>query len=269
MAEQSLHGVQVDARFEEVGGEGVAQGVDAALLADAGAELRQRIDLLGDRDVDRAGALAIGEEPDAGWRGRPVRAPLLQEARGEREVAIFPALAVLDPDGHAVGVDGRDLEGNRLADAQAGRVDGHQQQAMTRVGRQGEQPPDFFAAQDVGQLLGLLGKRHVKVGPRMAQRHVVEEAKGVRRLTTRAPGELALLDEVREVGLDFVTGDLVWGPTVVFRQADHGSDVRLVGARRETADGEVADHAGAELAHGTPPWSDELQGGDGASPALR
>jgi hypothetical protein len=66
MAEQALHGVQVDARFEEVGGEGVAQGVDAALLADAGAELRQRIDLLSDRDVDRAGALAIGEEPDAG-----------------------------------------------------------------------------------------------------------------------------------------------------------------------------------------------------------
>jgi len=65
VAEEPLHGVQVDAGFEQVGGEGVAQGVDAALLLDAGAQLREGIDLLGDRDVDRAAALAIGEEPDA------------------------------------------------------------------------------------------------------------------------------------------------------------------------------------------------------------
>ena len=84
----------------------------------------------------------------------------------------------------------------------------------------------------------------------MAQRHVIEEPEGVGRLTARAPGELALLDQVREVRLDFVVGDLVRGPAVVLRQADHGGDVRLVSARRETAHGQVADHAGTELAHG-------------------
>jgi len=32
VAEEPLHGVQVDAGFEQVGREGVAQGVDAALF---------------------------------------------------------------------------------------------------------------------------------------------------------------------------------------------------------------------------------------------
>src|SRR5947209_7422202 len=41
------------------------------------------------------------------------------------------------------------------------------------------------------------------------------------------------------------------------------------GARGEAAHGHVADHAVSELAHGTPPWSDELQGGDGASTERR
>src|ERR687891_545226 len=66
----------------------------------------------------------------------------------------------------------------------------------------------------------------------------------------RAPGELAVVDQVREVGLDFVVGDLVWGPAVVLRQARHGGDVRLEGARRESADGHVAQHPGTEFAHG-------------------
>ena len=65
VAEQELDGVQVAAGFQQVGGEGVAQGMDAALLADAGAQFRGGVDLLGDGDVDRARALAIGEEPDA------------------------------------------------------------------------------------------------------------------------------------------------------------------------------------------------------------
>jgi hypothetical protein len=69
----------------------------------------------------------------------------------------------------------------------------------------------------------------------IVQRHVVEEAEGVGRLTARAPGELALLDQVREVRLHFVVGDLVGRPAVVLRQAHHGGDVRLVGAWGEAA----------------------------------
>ena len=55
VAELVLHGGEVGSvRFERVRGEGVAEGVDAALLADAGAQLRHGVDLLGHGDVDRA-----------------------------------------------------------------------------------------------------------------------------------------------------------------------------------------------------------------------
>ena len=127
MAQEALHGVQVDAGFEQVGGKRVAQGVDAALLLDAGAQLGHRVDLLGDGDVDRTRALAIGEEPDARRRALPVRAEIVEEARGQRHVAILGALALLDPHRHAVGIDVGHLEGDRLADAQPGGVDGGQQ----------------------------------------------------------------------------------------------------------------------------------------------
>jgi hypothetical protein len=71
LPEQGLHRRQTAAGLEEMGGEGMPQGVDAARLGDARAELRQRVELLGDGDVDRARALAIGEEPCCGVR-RPI-----------------------------------------------------------------------------------------------------------------------------------------------------------------------------------------------------
>jgi hypothetical protein len=211
--------------------------------------------------------LANSQTP--GGRGLPVRAQRLQQPRGEGDVAVLGALALLDPHRHAIGIDVRHFEGDRLAHAQTRGVDGRQQEPMARMPRHGEQPPHFFPAQDLGQFLRLLRERDVKVCARVAERHVVEEAEGIGRLTARAPGELALLNQMGEVRLDFVAGDLVRGSAVVPRQADHRGDVRLVGARGETAHGQVADHAGAELAHGTPPWSDELQGGDGASTERR
>jgi len=204
MAQQALHGVQVDAGFEQVGGEGVAQGVDAALFLDARPELRHRVDLLGDGVVKRTGAVAIGEEPDAGRRRRPVRAQILEEARGERHVAIFGALAGLDADRHAVGVDVRHPERNRLAHAQPCAIDGGEQQPMTWMRGRGEQSPHLFPAQNLRQFLRLLREGDVEVGARMTERHVIEEPEGVGRLTARAPGHLPLQDQMGEVCLNLV-----------------------------------------------------------------
>ena len=149
--------MQVAARFEQVGGEGVAQGVDAALLGDAGAQFRHRVELLGDGDVDGARARAIGEEPDARAVRCPVGAPVLEQPLGERDVAVLGALALLDAHRHAVGIEVGDFEGDDLAHAQAGSVDGRQQEAMPGVRAGVEQPPHFLAAEDLGQLLRLLG----------------------------------------------------------------------------------------------------------------
>jgi hypothetical protein len=74
MAEQMLDRLQVTAGFEEVGGDGVAQRVDAALLADARPEFGQGVELLNDGDVDGVRAEAIGEQPGRSGPWRPCRA---------------------------------------------------------------------------------------------------------------------------------------------------------------------------------------------------
>jgi len=174
----------------------------------------------------------------------------VEEARGQRHVAILGALALLDPHRHAVGIDVGHLEGDRLADAQAGGVDGGEQQRMAWMRGRGKQPPHLFPAENLRQFLRLLREGDVKVGARMAERHVVEEAEGVGRLTARAPGELPLEDQVGEVRLDLVVRQLIRRAPVVLGQAHDGGDVRRVGAPGETTHGHVANHAGAELAHG-------------------
>ena len=116
-----------------MGGEGVAQGVDAPLFADAGAEFRHRGDLLRDGDVDRTRALAIGEDPDPRGRGPPIHPEVVEHPLGQRHVAVLGALALFHAQGHAVGIDVGDLERDHLTDPQAGRVGHRQQQPVPRV----------------------------------------------------------------------------------------------------------------------------------------
>ncbi len=258
MAELMLDGGEVGGvGFERVRGEGVAEGVDAALLADAGAQLGHGVDLLGHREVDRACARAIGEEPEAGGRGLPVDTEVVQQALGQRHVPILHPLALLDTNGHAIGIEIRDFQGDDFADAQAGGVGGGEQEAMPGMRAGLEQPPDLLAAEDLWKLLRLFGGGYVEVRAREPQRHVVEKAERMGRLATRAPRELAFLNQVGEIGLDLLIGELIRRALVVLGQLHDLADVRLVGAGREATHRHVADHAGPELAHETPP-SEEL-----------
>ena len=87
----------------------------------------------------------------------------------------------------------------------------------------------------------------------MPEDFIVEKAKRHRRLAACAPGELALLNEVCEIGLNLVVRDLVGCAFVVAHQSHHVADVRLVRPRGKSAKDHLADHALAELAHRTPP----------------
>ena len=53
MAEEALDGVQVRSRLQQVRSVGMAQRVNTALLADAGPELGEHVDLLGDGEMGR------------------------------------------------------------------------------------------------------------------------------------------------------------------------------------------------------------------------
>jgi hypothetical protein len=187
----------------------------------------------------------------------PISPPVLEQPLRERDVAVPAALTLADVDGHAVGIEISDLEGDDLTNAEAAGVGGSQQEAMPRMRAGAQQAPDFFPAQDIGQLLGLSGSGDLERGLLPPERHMVKEPERVGGLGARAPRALAFPKHQRDVRLHFVSGELVGGAMVVAGQADHLADVRLVGSGGETSHRHVADHPLAQLAH-TPPPSGEL-----------
>ena len=176
MPHQPLDGVDVHSGFQQVGGEGMPQAVDAAVLADAGAALGRVEDLLRRGDADGLVELAGGaKQPRLGPLRRPVATQLAQQARGQQRVAILGTLALLHPDGHARRVDVAHLQMAQLRDPQPRPVGGHQHGAVLGIDGALDQARDLFARQDLGQLLRLARAGDLELRLGMLERDVVAE----------------------------------------------------------------------------------------------
>ena len=131
MPESLLDQAQVEAVFEEVGGIGVAQGVDVSAFVDATLLYGSAEGGLQARSRDRAGAIRNevlratpnvgGKDPLRGAVGAPVLAEEFQGIHGQRDVAILSALAV-DVEQHAVTVDIGDGEPGAFEEPQPAGV---------------------------------------------------------------------------------------------------------------------------------------------------
>ena len=142
VAEVDLDLAQVLALFEQMGGVGVAQGVDVGLLFDAAGFERQPEGALeggaAHRFGGRAGAQAAvtfgGEEEGGMAMTFPLLAQQQQSPFGQWDVAVLITFAAPDVKEHAFGVDVADLETQALAQAQAAGVDGGEADAMIQGG---------------------------------------------------------------------------------------------------------------------------------------
>jgi hypothetical protein len=79
-----------------MGGEGVAQAVDADAFGDAGFVACGVEPLLDQADIDRNVCTATGKQPDLRPIGAPVQAQGFQQLWRQQAVAIARALALLD-----------------------------------------------------------------------------------------------------------------------------------------------------------------------------
>ena len=144
VAEQSLKGGQIHPGFEQVSGEAVPQGVDAALRADAGGVPRGAVDALHRLGIDRRRPGGIGEQPAPRPAHSPVSPQGVEQARRQQRVAILSAFALKDSDPlraearaesyalayletHPIrcAFDVRDLQSADFRDAQASGVGRH------------------------------------------------------------------------------------------------------------------------------------------------
>ena len=144
---QSLDRDQVNPAFEQMSCKGVAQGVNAPALDNAGAVARAPVGALSGLDAQRTLAATGAEEPVTRFGGAYVGPQQLEQCGRELGVACLGPFAVLYPDTHAVGcaVNITYPQCAGLKDTQAGGVYGLQDHAMHRVGAARKHTGDFFA----------------------------------------------------------------------------------------------------------------------------
>jgi hypothetical protein len=164
--------------------------------------------------------------------------------------SLYDALALTDADGHALAVDVGDLEADEFGDAQAGGVEGHEDGPGFEPAGRGEQPADLVAAEDDGELLLFLLADDAVQGPVAVEGDAVEEAQGTADLVEGARRDVAVVDEVEQVGADLLRAELIRGPLVVPGELGDGPEVGVPGVGGEVAHLHVFEHALPERGHG-------------------
>jgi len=117
-----------------------------------------------------------------------------QHIRAQMLLITFAPFTLFDSDDHSLTIDIRDLQADRLRDAQSGRVAGRKDRAMLDTPHTAQKPQNFFRTQDDRQLLRLLGRWHnfFKL-PILMERYFVEETKRCYSEDDRAWSELPLV----------------------------------------------------------------------------
>ena len=125
--------MDIDTRFEEMGGKAMAQRLEACAVLEVGRLLGVGGDPLRGPDGHRCGGVSTRKQP--AWR--PVQPPrgsqCGQQARRKERGALLTPLALSDAHQHAVTCEVRQLQMDDLTDPQASGVGGHEQGAVLGV----------------------------------------------------------------------------------------------------------------------------------------
>ena len=249
VAHQDLDGAQIFAGFQEVRRKTVAQGMDAAALADPGFAFGVPVNFFETTFGQGFLQTTTREEPD----GRPVHFPVFaqlgQERLGQERVAVFVSFALFDADHHALAVDVGDFETNNFAETQSGVIRGHQQGAVFGILSGRKEVLDFLNAQDFGQSLGVSARRQTEFSLGAAERGAVEEFQTRGDEVTSAPGEFALVQQVQEIIQNPFFLDLIGGLFIVFGQPSDRPEIGLLGPVGQPPELHVANHPLSQCRH--------------------
>ena len=134
---QQLNGADVGALFKEVDGEGVSQQVRRDGFGNVASMVSLSTCVLNRMSGDVLARNIAGEEPVLRSLHTPPLSQDLQQFRGEHHVAILHSFALLDPQDHALAVDGGGCKSDGFGDAQSSSVtcsqDGTMLSALNRV----------------------------------------------------------------------------------------------------------------------------------------
>lgn len=119
---------------------------------------------------------------------------------------------------HSRTIDVRNLQLCQLADPQPGRKWSHEQRLVSGVGRSSKEAPQLPVVEHLGQLLRLAPPRNPENHIRPSQHALIEKSQARSLPVVRTVSVPPVPDEMHQIVLHFVTGQLVRTTVEMHRQ---------------------------------------------------
>ena len=152
---------------------------------------------------DRLAGAVTGKQPFSGMGALPIVPEHGQQFGWQHDIAIFVALALVNPNDHALAIDRSGLEADGFGDPQTSRVTDGQKHAVLKIVHSAQEARDFVLAQNDGKLFRLTAGGNVVLdSPWPLEGNGVEKPQGGDRDNDRAGCEMSLLRQVEQIGPD-------------------------------------------------------------------
>jgi hypothetical protein len=137
--------------------------------------------------VDRLALLPAGKEPVSRPGQSPIGPQNAEQLCRQHDVAVLPALAMLDPDHHPATIDIGDLEADRLGRSQPRCIGCRQRGPRLQARHRLEKPHHLVGVQHHRQLVRLSCIRDPFRDLAMPERHAIEKPQRADRLVQARP----------------------------------------------------------------------------------
>jgi hypothetical protein len=244
VSEVDLDLTEVLPLLQQMGGIGMAQGMDVSLLFDAaGVEGDAKGPLqrgVGHRFGGRAGAqttVTFGGK-EQGWMAMsfPLLAQEQQRALGQRDVTVLIALAGTDVQEHALRINVADLQAQPFAQAQTAGIYGAQTDAVIQGRDAGENAAHFASREHDREFeLGVGPSQFQFVGPEPFEGFLPEQFDGADGLSAGLAGDLFVGLQMNAILADLFSRDQLGGFSVELAEL---SDTGVVSLFSAGADGQ-------------------------------
>lgn len=207
MSEEFLDVPKVGALFEEMGGEGVSEGVDGCGWVDCGGAFGVGEDMLDASDAVWAAVGAFEEVLD-GLVYLEVFLEDVPEVWREEGATVFSAFSVSDEESVLLGLQVGESEVCGFADAESCGVDEHEDAPVFEVVDGIEESGDFVGLEYLREFFGCFGQLECFGFEGLSCGGGVEEFEGADELDLVCRADALFLDAVCDVVFDLLDGEL-------------------------------------------------------------
>jgi hypothetical protein len=253
----------IHARFEQMGGVGMAQSMDGdAHFGDPGSLFgfaEGALDTGATHRGSRRRTLGViapggGKEPGRVAMGFPVSAEQGQCLFGQGNIPVFGALAAVDMDLETWAIDVGDLQEEGFVESESQAIDGGEVDLVVQGGSGRQEALDLLHTEHGGETVRDLRAHECEGVPIAFEDVLIEEANTTVADTHGGWGEAVDVFPVQDIALQLLFGDAVGGFVVELGQQADFSDIGCLRPFAFAAEVESRDHLLTQWAHVVSPF---------------